>query len=94
MISLGNFGNTSKLAVTSDAATFEGVQPWSFFVVHSNRAVHLKRVDVETGDDADTTDFHLMADEYARVEIPPGGFLSFVLATAETDGDIYITPAT
>lgn len=94
MISLGNFGSTVKLAVSTDAATYEGIKPWPFYVVHSNRGVHLKRTTVETGDDATTDDFHMMADNYVRVEIPPGEFLSFVLADAETDGDIYITPAT
>lgn len=93
MISLGNFGATAKLAVTSTASSYEGVRPWPAYAIHSDRAVHLKRAAIDT-DDATEGDFHLVADGYVRVEITPGEFLSFVLADGESDGSIYITPAT
>lgn len=89
MIQLGNFGATTKVAVTSDAETFEGSRPHTTYTVFSDRAIHIER-----NTDATTNSFPLAEGEYALVAIAEDESLSFILADAETDGFIYITPVT
>lgn len=92
MLSLGDFGPTLTRAVTTAADHFQAELPHQRFVVQADRNVHLKRADAPT-DDATTDDFLLTEGVYAEVTVPPDGYLSFVLATGETDGTIRITPA-
>lgn len=93
MVLLGNFGATDAIAVTTEAAYFQGERPWSYYVIRSDRIVHLRRS--QTAEDAATTDDFLLTEgEYVRVEIAEGDWLSFVLAAGETDGTVYITRAT
>jgi hypothetical protein len=91
LLRLGDFGATLTRPVTTTADNFQAELPHQRFVVMADRNVHLKRTD-QSSDDATISDFLLSEGVYAEVIVPPDAYLSFVLATGETDGTIRITP--
>jgi hypothetical protein len=91
LLHLGEFGEASKLAITTAAGHLAGRRPWLHYVALSDRNTHLRLTDSDQ-EDATDEDFLLLAGQYAQVAVPDGRYLSFVLDAAETDGTIYVTP--
>lgn len=89
MIELGEFAKTFKLDVSVDAAVFQGSRPYSRYIIYSDRAIH-----ISNSEQATEASFYLDQGQYARLSIPEGDQIWFILAENETDGHVYLTPST
>lgn len=85
---LGSVGATQHKAVTSTSGKFAKTSAHgsSTFRVYSNRNCHLS-----VGNAATTSDFPIPANWPVDVWVEHESEVNFILATGETDGDIWMT---
>lgn len=98
MIRLGFFGTTVSEVAATTASEYTNPGPYQRFVVSATVNVHLAKCNVDQAANnpsfaATQNDFLLLQGEYVEVCLLPGEVLSWIVATGDTNGTIYITPA-
>lgn len=91
LLEVGYIDKTTKLASSDTPVSFEVDWPTTTYVVYVDHAVHVKRSPQDNPVDATTEDFPIPAGAMILMKLYEGEQFSFVLATGETDGNIWVS---
>ena len=89
---VGYIHDTTTLASSDTPVTFECQWPTTAYFVYVDHAVRVRRSSTNDPQDATVDDFPIVAGGQVLMRLYQDEQLSFVLATGETDGHIWVTP--